>query len=66
MKKIVFVKSPIARYKLGYTIGQEADLPNELAAELIKEGYAKEAAKATGKTRKLTAVSKSATKRKKR
>jgi len=40
MVKIQFIKSPVARYRLGYHCGEEGLFPIDKAIELIAAGYA--------------------------
>lgn len=40
MVKVKFTKSPTGAFGLGYTIGDEAEVRQELAIELIDRGYA--------------------------
>ena len=39
--RIQFIESPTGAYKLAYDAGMYADLPDELAKELIEKNYAK-------------------------
>ena len=38
--KVRFLKSPTGKYKMAYNAGHVGLAPKDLAAELVKEGYA--------------------------
>lgn len=38
--KVKFLKSPTGKYKMAYNAGHIGLAPKELAAELVREGYA--------------------------
>ena len=38
--KVKFLKSPTARYKMAYNAGHIGLAPKDIAAELVREGYA--------------------------
>lgn len=40
--KVQFIQSPTGAFKLAYSAGMIAELPNDLAAKLIKAGFAVE------------------------
>lgn len=38
--KVKFIKSPTGRYKMAYNAGHVGLAPKDIAAELVREGYA--------------------------
>jgi hypothetical protein len=52
--RVRFIQSPTGAYKLGYNIGDVADLDSSLCVELIEKGFAEpvETRKRTSKKKK--------------
>jgi hypothetical protein len=38
--KVKFIKSPVGKYKMAYNAGHVGLAPKDIAAELVREGYA--------------------------
>lgn len=38
--KVKFIKDPVGKYSLCYEVGQEINLPDSQAMDLIEDGYA--------------------------
>lgn len=64
--KVKFLKSPTGKYKMAYNAGHVGLAPKDLAAELVKEGYAEYVEPTKVETKTNTAAESATTTAKKR